>query len=204
MINKKIVLSLLSIVSALVIVGGATFAFFSSTATSNDNIFAAGTLTLELDDEDEPTPASTVTASFGDGTTLLAPGDTQSGFVSVNNTGTIDIDEVTMTGLGTDTDGDGMTGALEVTDLRSGTDSSCSGSTDHLAGATAVFGDGAAPLTLAEFDGVDIYQGFPGVAAGGTYFICMGVTFDSGAGNVLQGDSAELDLTFTGNQDSSQ
>lgn len=53
MINKKIAFSLISIVSALAIMGGATFAYFSSQATSTDNVFGSGTLELLLDDNNE-------------------------------------------------------------------------------------------------------------------------------------------------------
>ncbi|MBI2031175.1 MAG: hypothetical protein HYT08_01035 [Candidatus Levybacteria bacterium] len=56
MINKKIALSLLSIVSALAIVGGATFAYFSDTANSTNNTFTAGTLDVEITDQNADTP----------------------------------------------------------------------------------------------------------------------------------------------------
>src|SRR3989338_8337244 len=93
MLNKKIALSAMSILASLALLGGATFAFFSSTATSTDNVFGSGTLVLLLDDDDDLTPASTIDASFGD---TLAPGDTTSGFISMDNDGSIDIAEVNL------------------------------------------------------------------------------------------------------------
>ena len=64
MMKKKIALSLLSIVSALAIMGGATFAFFSSSGTSSGNTFVSGTLTLNLDDTDEDAVDNSVIASI--------------------------------------------------------------------------------------------------------------------------------------------
>ena len=85
--NRKIFFSLISIFSTLAVVGGAAFAFFSSNASSNNNVFAAGTLNLKIDDVDEITPVATVSASFGG--TNIVPGATASGFVSLHNDGSI-------------------------------------------------------------------------------------------------------------------
>lgn len=49
MITKKIAISLLSIVTALTLTGGATYAFFSDSATSGNNAFATGTLNINID-----------------------------------------------------------------------------------------------------------------------------------------------------------
>src|SRR6188472_2650854 len=90
--NKKIAASAMSILASLAIMSGSTFAFFSSSATSTANIFAAGTLELLIDDNNEATPAATVTASFGG--TNMVPGSSKSGFVSLHNDGSIAISEV--------------------------------------------------------------------------------------------------------------
>jgi predicted ribosomally synthesized peptide with SipW-like signal peptide len=47
--NKKIALSSLSIMAALALIGGATFAFFSDTETSTGNTFTAGAIDLQID-----------------------------------------------------------------------------------------------------------------------------------------------------------
>ncbi|MBI2405600.1 hypothetical protein HYV21_00910 [Candidatus Microgenomates bacterium] len=65
-INSRIALSLASIAAAGALIVGSTFAFFSSTATSTDNVFASGDLVLLLDDDDDITPAATIDASLGD------------------------------------------------------------------------------------------------------------------------------------------
>lgn len=47
--NKRIALSGLSILTALALIGGATFAFFSDVETSHDNILTAGKIDLKID-----------------------------------------------------------------------------------------------------------------------------------------------------------
>ena len=46
--NKKIAMSLMSITAALVVMGGATYAAFSGSATATNNTFAAGNANLEI------------------------------------------------------------------------------------------------------------------------------------------------------------
>ena len=70
--NRKIILSAISIVSALSLLGGAAFAFFSDVGNSNDNLFAAGTFDLKLSDDTPETDQDNVVASFGG--TNFAPG----------------------------------------------------------------------------------------------------------------------------------
>src|SRR3989344_3029263 len=52
-LNSRILLAAASILAALALIVGATFAFFSDTETSNNNVFGAGTLDLVLCDDDE-------------------------------------------------------------------------------------------------------------------------------------------------------
>ena len=51
---KRIILSLVTIVTVAAIATGATVAYFSDTETSNSNTFAAGTLDLKVDNQDDP------------------------------------------------------------------------------------------------------------------------------------------------------
>lgn len=48
-INSRILLSIASIAAAAALIVGATFAFFTDTETSEDNVFAAGELDLKVD-----------------------------------------------------------------------------------------------------------------------------------------------------------
>src|SRR3989344_9293305 len=88
MINKKIALSLMSIVAALSIMAGVTYAYFNDVGTSNNNVFAAGTFDLKLSDDTPETNQDNVTASFGG--TNLAPGScTSSQQLRLKNSGTV-------------------------------------------------------------------------------------------------------------------
>jgi len=209
MINKKIALSLLSIVSALVIVGGATFAFFSSSATSESNLFGAGDLVLQLDDVNESTPVGTVTASIG--ASDFAPGADVDGFISLHNDGSIGIAEVEFGATVTETnDGGAASNLADVlllkveVDTNTGTNGVCDTPSDITAAMDLAVGNNDGTLRLSELDG-DVYDAItPGLAPGVTRDLCINVEFESTAGDEYQNDAISVDFDFTGNQDSSQ
>ncbi|MEK7556713.1 MAG: TasA family protein [Patescibacteria group bacterium] len=200
--NKRIVLSSMSIFASLALVTGATFAFFSDVGTSNDNVFAAGDLTLQLDDDNEPTFATnddTVTASFG--ASDMAPGDSVTDFVSLHNGGSIDIAEIEL-GANKTAGDDALADELHLTVL-TGADSACTGGTDHTSAINTQIGGGVGPLTLAELIAAD-YDALPGLAVGADSFMCLTTEFDATAGDALQGTSITVDVVFTAHQDASQ
>lgn len=207
--NTKIALSTLSILTVLAMVGGATYAFFSSTATSEDNVFGTGDLVLQLDDVNESTPAATVTASIGDSD--FAPGEDVDGFISLHNDGSLDIVEVEMGAAVTETSDPGADSFLPdvlnmtvMVDTTTGTNGVCDTPSDLTSGIDTAVGDGSSPLTLAELDGNTFDAITPGLVAGATRDLCINVEFDSSAGNTYQGDEVSVDFSFTGNQDASQ
>src|SRR3989338_7492546 len=162
--NRKIMFSLISIAATGILVAGATFAFFSDSATSTNNTFASGTLNLLLDDADETTPAASVTGSIT--ASNFAPGQSVNGFISLHNPGTLPIAEVLMTADTTETN-DGSTASdmrdvlnLTVIDDDATPDTSCSGGTNLTSAIDSQVGNGTLPLTLAEFDngGTDSYD----------------------------------------------
>ncbi|OGH04591.1 MAG: hypothetical protein A2W22_04985 [Candidatus Levybacteria bacterium RBG_16_35_11] len=207
--SRRIALSILSIVASLAIVGGATYAFFSATATSSSNTFASGTLTLNLDDVNESAVDNSVIGSIS--ASNFAPGQSVNGFVSLDNpAGGIDIAEVEMTmdtsetaDPGADSD---LRDVLNLTVLLDDNtpDSLCSGGTDLTTTIDSQVGNNAAPLTLGEFDnGTDEFDAFltgVGLPDGTARNVCFTVTFDSGAGNIYQGDAVDTTITFTANQ----
>lgn len=211
-INSRILLSVASIAAAAALVIGSTFAFFSDSETSSNNVFGAGTLDLVLCDSDENPdadcpvdegPADSVTASFGG--VGLAPGDTvDAGFVELRNTGSIAIAEVDLSGVATETLDVGGPGSI-VDELNltvaTGSNSTCSADTSNITAAVeAQVGNGNGTLTLAELGSGATYDALPGIPIASSYFVCMSVTLDAGAGNEVQGDAAEIDLTFTAQQ----
>ncbi len=195
--NKKIFFSAISVVAALALMGGATFAFFSSSATSTGNIFASGTLALKLDDTDETTPAATVTASIG--ASNLAPGGTVSGFISMHNDGSIAIQHVDLSGTETATSVPDLATKLQFTSVKLGDDNTCSTGTSDITASliAAIGGNTLDKLNLTEYD-------LPGLAVSATKYVCMTLTFDPLADNTFQGKSITEKFTFVGDQDASQ
>lgn len=210
MINRKIATSAISIVTALALMGGATFAFFNSTATSANNTFTSGTLDLFVDDDNESAVDNSVIGSIS--ASNFAPGQTVNGFVSLHNPGSLAIAEIELTADTSETADPGadsdMRDVLNLTVLLDDTttpDSACAGGTDLTTTIEGVVGDGDATLTLAEFDnGTDDYDALQGLTAGQTRNVCFAVEFDSDAGNIYEGDAVNTTFTFTANQDASQ
>lgn len=85
MINSKIALSIASIAAAGALIVGATFAFFSDSSTSSNNVFNSGTLDMKLTDSDQ-TALDNVSGTWG---LASAPGDTFSGDLKIKNTGSV-------------------------------------------------------------------------------------------------------------------
>lgn len=191
--NKKIFFSATSILAALALMGGSTFAFFSSTATSTGNVFASGTLNLLLDDNNEETPAATVTSSFGG--TNLVPGGSVSGFVSMHNSGTIDLAEVHLSGNETVTSSPDLAGKLNITSAKIGTEQTCTTAPVDITGSFT---------TLAALNSAGLDLPSSAISASGTKYLCMTFTFDSGADDTYQGKSITNTFTFVGHQDLSQ
>lgn len=190
--NSKIILSGLSIVTAMALMAGGTFAYFTSTATSTANAFSTGTLTLQLDDNNETTPAATVTASFG-GTML--PGDTTSGFISMHNSGTIDIAKVKLGATETTTSSPDLAGKLNITSAKIGTESTC---TTTPVDVTSSF------TTLAALNGTTISLPSSDIVAGGTKYLCMTFTLNTNTDDTYQGKSIAETFSFEGDQTSGQ
>jgi predicted ribosomally synthesized peptide with SipW-like signal peptide len=204
--NSKIAMSGLSILASFAIMGGATFAFFSSSATSTGNVFAAGTMELMLDDNNQgnPTPVSTVDASITD-QNLVPGGPAVSGFISLHNTGSVDMAEVVFgadipSGNNGNGDGSDIASKINLTVKTHPTDNSCGvGSTDLTGTIATPVGDGLSPLTLRELADED-YNALPGITNGDSYFVCVTAALDESANNTYQGDSIDTTFEFTGNQ----
>ncbi len=69
---KKILISLLSLILVIGLVGLGAFAYFSDTETSSGNVFTAGTLDLRVDGQDDPYVAKFTLSN-------LKPGDATAG-----------------------------------------------------------------------------------------------------------------------------
>src|SRR3989344_4198819 len=124
--NRSILLSILSIFAVVGLVGGVTFAFFSDTETSSDNLFSSGTLNMQLS-KDNSTFTEAVTGSVGG--LALDPGESfTGGDLYLRNSGSTPADHVDLTFANLVVDAIGAPGStttpnfasvLEVTQLMS-------------------------------------------------------------------------------------
>lgn len=80
--NKKILISLITIGVISIIAVGGTVAYFSDTETSSGNTFSAGTLDLEVDDQN---PWTSTPFTIGD----VKPGDSGSKTILLKNIGSL-------------------------------------------------------------------------------------------------------------------
>lgn len=85
--KKRLMLGTMMIVLVCALVGGATFAYFSDTATNTGNTFTAGTLNMVMSDDNE-TDQDNLTATWVSPTNW-APGQEVTGTIAFKNTGSI-------------------------------------------------------------------------------------------------------------------
>lgn len=81
--SKKILFTVMTVVLALGLIGAGAFAYFSDTETSTSNTFEAGTCNIEL------SAGSSADAFLT--ADKMKPGDSTSGTIIIENTGTVDI-----------------------------------------------------------------------------------------------------------------
>lgn len=80
---KKVILSIFAMLVVAAMVGAGTFAYFSDSETSNNNIFSAGTLDFAIFD-----PPQQGHQVFN--VTNMKPGDVKTGYIVVVNDGSLD------------------------------------------------------------------------------------------------------------------
>ena len=201
MINRKIAMSAMSILTALGMTAGATFAFFSDTATSTANTFATGSFDLRLSDDNE-TVQDSIAGTFN--SSIMAPGaNPVTATIQLRNSGTVAGSNVHLKATNTETD---TTPAQDIGAMSSFlqlTSASYDGG-DILPLIIDLNGNGIKDLNdlqLAPGDGPEI----------GTlsnlntdHPLTMTVQLHSGANNTYIGDSVSTVLSATLHQDASQ
>ncbi len=193
-INTRILLSAASIAAAGALVAGSTFAFFSDSNTSTGNVFAAGTLELQLDDLNETSTSASISSSFG-GSNLAPGGPGVTGFVSLHNSGTINMAEVRLSATEIVTSTPDLAGKLNITSAKIGTESTCTTGPSDISGSFT---------TLAALNSAGLDLPSSAVAAGATKYLCMTFVLDSGTDDTYQGKSITETFTFDGHQDLTQ
>jgi hypothetical protein len=137
--NKKIVLSGISIVTALTLLGGAVYAQFVVTALASGNTFSSGTPALELcNDTNGAIGDCNNTIPSPINVADLIPGVPQTFAFWMDNSGTDPLSPLSAQFSGTTGTGAGGTGKLE-TDLAVAIDCTAGGTTNVGAVASAAF-----------------------------------------------------------------
>ena len=201
-LNKR---SLLTISAALLIAaagsmaGAATAALFTDTSTGTANAFAAGTVTVRLTDANEASLSSVAASITGSN---IAPGDLNTGYIEVDNTGSLDQRYAITT---TDTTAAGAANTAMSAALTVGVDSRAAGSactaTQGGAGQTSVKAAGTTLQTLAVGDTTAGAQaGDRALAAGAGERLCFYVTLPLATGNASQGGTASYTFNFNAEQ----
>lgn len=210
----------MSILTALALTGGATFAYFTDAASSNNNSFSSGVFDLLLKDNSE---------GFTDDVTLSfvsppnwAPGDKFTDFICFKNNNGIPIEQVllrlTSAGAGSTT----LDDFIYVSSIQLGpvdltaNPTACTFEADgngSLVNFTTLFntrfagGDGKATLTeqLAQIDGSDnlnddLLDGPAAIPTNGVYKLRVEWTFDTLATSAVEGQTVDLNIGFTATQ----
>ena len=197
MINKKIAMSALSIVTALSLMGGATYAFFSDSGTSSNNVFASGTLDLQLSN-DNVTYSNSVTGSFGQ-TNMIPGGTPVSGDLFLKNTGSVNSSDIDITFSNAHTQA--LTGAgtvhTEDMDKYLKIEVLTYDGVDLLSGLVNSNGNGFKDLDDLEAQGL---PNLSGLTAGDDKPLVMDIRLDISAPNEMQGDSVTTTINVTMNQ----
>lgn len=209
--NTKIAFRGLSILSALALMGGATFAYFSDTASSNGNVFSAGTLSMLLSDDNE-TDLTEVLATWG--ATGMEPGVTTfTGDLKIKNTGTTPANHVELKVINSVTEGSDsgavatipLDSVIEITSLLWDTNGDGSPEQDLLPAVTDTNSN-----TFKDLDdlGNQLADDFDDLAFGGTqgndHVLRIAGKLHSSAENQHQGDEVSTLVEVTMNQDASQ
>lgn len=226
--KKQVLMSMMAIGITALLVGSVTFAYFSDTETSSGNSFTAGTLDLKTSHSSQEPWSDGVTATW----TLsdMKPGDeTSTGSVYFKNDGSISADHMQIacnyivteedpqtesdTDPNTNEHPDTMAKNMTITMMVYRNDNvniNCLTGYDSYSGQTKedwkvsdTDGDGKITLYDLNQDPLDNIPS-PDSQPNGITQVDMRLKFDENAGNDFQGDTFDLTMIFTLNQDSSQ
>lgn len=173
--NSRRILATVGVVGALGVVGGlGTYSAWSSQVTAGPQTVTAGTLNLTKE-------ADTVTASI----TGVVPGDTIDRIITVKNSGTSNFGSIDFTSAGTGALASGLTLKVDACSV-AWTGPTCSGS-------TVVLPEGSLSRSVN-------LTNLSALTSNTSSYLRVSVALPSNAPNELQGASATISYTVTGNQ----
>jgi spore coat-associated protein N len=172
--HPKRTLGVLALVLVAVGVAVGSGADFSASSANPGNTFTAGDLTMSNSKEG----VAILTASN------MKPGDTTSGTVDIENTGSLAGDfTLTRSALSNSDGSNPMSAKINLVIEDCGTDATCDGS-DTVVFSGTLTGMGSSPYALEEF------------SPGESHRYEFTATFDSSAGNAYQGDNTSATFTW--------
>lgn len=184
MINRKIAMSAMSILTALSLTGATAFAAFTSQATSSNNTFGSGDLVLRINTVAgvNTTPIFSVPSA--------TPGQSFDQKMTLQNTGSVPAATVNVVSIGLGGPNNDLADKLTLNLFNDANDNGIFDGGDTSLGSGHLSDPTWAGFTL------------PGVAlgSGGTYNLGARVTFDADADNTYQGKSVSFSLAFQANQ----
>ncbi|RPF43055.1 camelysin [Thermodesulfitimonas autotrophica] len=188
---RKILIALLGVLLVAALAGAGTFAYFSDTETSTGNSFTAGTLDLGLANAAGLDPTGSTSATWVSPSNW-APGQTVDASIYVNNEGTIGASRTTVTFTYSATEGTPSSvdaGSSLIGDAIVAT-------TVELDGVTVT---GLQGKTLSQLQALGAYD-LGSLPANTEKKLHIVWTLDPNADNGVQGDSANVTLSFKASQ----
>ncbi len=202
---KKILGLTIAVLLIIGIVGAGTWAYFSDTASSTGNTWTAGTLTLGLVTTGAATNATASASPAGINNSMqftnVKPGSSGTITWTLNNTGTV---PGTLTLASTATFGQG--GAANAPEATAET---ALGGVKGLdtgimvwvtAGGTDILGATGAYVAMSGLEAALDLQVNHAITIGTPLVYVLNWQVPTSVGNEIQGDTAQLDITFTLNQ----
>lgn len=188
---RKILTSIMVIGIVATMLGAGTFAIFSDTETSTGNTFTAGTLDLKVDyGKDDP---NVVSYTFEN----MKPGDKEEVTFHLKNVGTIEDVKAKMHLDVTQNLENGCNEPEELVDTTCGDPGDGEG---ELCGVllTAIYFNGGLVTQryLADLDAMGEFSLPPWQSDWYQNEVRLKFSIDSGVGNIIQGDSCTVDITF--------
>ncbi|OGE38462.1 hypothetical protein A3B40_02460 [Candidatus Roizmanbacteria bacterium RIFCSPLOWO2_01_FULL_37_16] len=185
--NRQIVMGILSIFAVTALVGGATFALFSSQASNNENTFGAGTMQLRINGDEGSTSSSVFSIANA------KPTDVFTQVIALSNTGSIAATDVLLTSINVTPSNTPPPNLGDILTLDVYDDFNGNGIIDG-----GDFLRGSAHLTNPAW--LNISLGFGLAGGGGSHQIIARITFDDTDDNSYQGIGVNFNLNFQANQ----
>lgn len=185
--NRQIFMGIISIFAVTALVGGVTFALFTSQASNNGNTFGAGNMELRINGAEGSTSTPVFTVANA------KPTDVFTQVITLSNTGTIAASDVLLTNINVTPTNSTPPNLGDILTLDIFDDVNGNGIID---GGDAL--RGSAHLTDSAWSNISL--GFGLAASGGSHQTISRITFDDTNDQSYQSIGVSFNLNFQANQ----